>query len=66
MQGRIKTMKIYDSNNLLLAQKVIPFSTDSKKQFFTDDHSDFQVASFKLCLQGRDTRDGTRAYGDET
>ncbi len=48
MQGRIKTMKIYDSNNLLLAQKVKPFSTDSQKQFFTDDHLDFQVASFFL------------------
>ena len=46
MQGRIKTMKIYDSNNLLLAQKVIPFSTDSKKQFFTDDHSDFKLHLF--------------------
>jgi len=48
MQGRIKTMKIYDSNNLLLAQKVIPFTTNSQKQFFTDDHLDFQVASFYL------------------
>jgi len=48
MQGRIKTMKLYDSNNLLLAQKVKPFSTDSQKQFFTDDHLDFQVASFFL------------------
>ena len=41
-------MKIYDSNNLLLAQKLRPFSTDSQKQFFTDDHLDFQVASFFL------------------
>ena len=48
MQGRIKTMKIYDSNNILLAQKIIPFSTDSSKKFFTDNHLDFQVASFKL------------------
>ena len=48
MQGRIKTMKIYDSNNLLLAQKIIPFSTDSQKQFFTEDYLDFQVASFSL------------------
>lgn len=48
MQSTIKTMKIYDSNNLLLAQKVIPFSSDSQKQFFTDDQLDFQVASFSL------------------